>query len=393
MQVLLVEPDYYTRYPPLGLLKLASYHRHRGDSVELVRGEISPTEKPDRVYVTSLFTYSWRPVHAAVRHYKRMYPDVEVWLGGIYASLLPEHAALSGADKIHKGLFYEAENYIPAWDLVPKWKASILFASRGCIRRCGFCSVPKLEGQPNALRYGIRDLIYPSHTRVILWDNNVLGNQNWPQLFDELLKVSPPLEVDFNQGLDARCMTNEAAEKISRMNMPIVRLAYDFQGIGPSVHRAIEMLAAHGVRKRRIVVYVLFNYVDDPQNFFDRVRELLSWGVAAYPMRYEPLTSLEKNSYVAPSWTAQQLEMVAEARRVIGFAGAFPPYKGLVEKLTGSETFETAFELRPVRKERNSGDLALIESLKEQGADHQQYLPRTPQPRWGGSLDWREVTA
>jgi len=47
MHVLLVEPSYYTRYPPLGLLKLASYHRNRGDSVELVRGCTFPDKKPD----------------------------------------------------------------------------------------------------------------------------------------------------------------------------------------------------------------------------------------------------------------------------------------------------------------------------------------------------------
>ena len=38
MRVLLVEPDYYTRYPPLGLLKLAAWHRAKGDEVRLVRG-------------------------------------------------------------------------------------------------------------------------------------------------------------------------------------------------------------------------------------------------------------------------------------------------------------------------------------------------------------------
>ena len=35
---LLVEPDYYARYPPLGLLKIATYHRLLGDEVYFVRG-------------------------------------------------------------------------------------------------------------------------------------------------------------------------------------------------------------------------------------------------------------------------------------------------------------------------------------------------------------------
>ena len=193
MKVLLVEPDYYTRYPPLGLLKLAAYHRSLGHSVELVRAPGEATTTPDLICVTSLFTYAWRPVHEAVRNYKTRFPSADVELGGIYASLLPEHAALSGADVVHTGLVSEAESIQPAYDLVPEWNGTILFASRGCIRRCGFCSVPKLEGRPSAFRYGIRNLIYPGHKRVIFWDNNILGNPNWRSVFDEMADLNPLL--------------------------------------------------------------------------------------------------------------------------------------------------------------------------------------------------------
>jgi hypothetical protein len=101
MKILLVEPDYYTRYPPLGLLKLAAYHRDKGDEIKLVRGCVYPTLKPDRIYVTSLFTWTWKPVWQAVAFYKKMFPQSEVWLGGLYASLMPDHAKESGADYIH----------------------------------------------------------------------------------------------------------------------------------------------------------------------------------------------------------------------------------------------------------------------------------------------------
>src|SRR5439155_19067705 len=125
--VLLVEPDYYTRYPPLGLLKLAEFERGRGNEVQLVRGD-EPAANPDEVYVTSLFTYSWRAVHQAVRLYKDRFPEAHLVVGGIYASLLPNHAALSGADEVHVGLIPEIEDVMPAWDLVwPKWDGSILF--------------------------------------------------------------------------------------------------------------------------------------------------------------------------------------------------------------------------------------------------------------------------
>src|SRR5438552_3911689 len=329
MRVLLVEPDYYTRYPPLGLLKIAQLERSRGSSVRLVRG-CKEEPEPDYVYVTSLFTYSWRAVHQAVRYYKTRFPHVPVHLGGIYASLLPEHAATSGADEIHVGLLPETEDLMPAWDLIPEWDGSILFASRGCIRKCGFCSVPKLEGRPQSFKYGIRHLVWPKHSRVILWDNNILGNANWRAIFTELEEIGR--EVDFNQGLDARLITDEVAERLSSLKFHSLRHAYDYKGVGPYVERALERLEAVGIRRRQVVVYTLYNYIDDPENFKTRVAEILSWGATSYPMRFEPLTSLTKNAYVSPRWSREGLQTVAAGRRVMGFAGAFPPYEYLVHK-------------------------------------------------------------
>jgi len=364
MHVLLVEPDYYTRYPPLGLLKLGAYHRARGDTVELVRAPAKPEKRPSLIHVTSLFTYAWRPVHEAVRLYKKRYPKAEVRVGGIYASLLPEHAALSGADEVHVGLLPEAEALMPAYDLVPEWNATILFASRGCIRKCGFCSVPKLEGPPSTFRYGIRDLMYPGHERVIFWDNNILGNPNWRSVFDEVAELQ--IEVDFNQGLDARLLTEEVAEKVARCRMRTIRLAYDYIGVGPYIEKAVDRLRQLGVSSRKIVVYTLYNYVDDPENFLHRVREVLNWGAVCYPMRFEPLTTLEKNKYVSPRWDAGRLNQVARARRVLGYAGAFPPYTGLIWKLNRARDFDEAFSLRPIKKERSHAPVPAVAEMSRE---------------------------
>jgi hypothetical protein len=369
VRVLLVEPDYYTRYPPLGLLKLAEFERQRGNSVQLVRGGVD-TLRPDKIYITSLFTYSWRAVHEAVRYYKERYPRVRISLGGIYVSLLPDHAATSGADEVHVGLYPGAEDLMPAWDLVPEWDGSILFASRGCVRKCGFCSVPKLEGRPQDFKYGIRHLIWPGHKKIILWDNNILGNANWREIFDELAEIG--MEVDFNQGLDARFITDEVVEKLKKLRYYNLRLAYDYKGIGPQVERALERLQAGGIDKRKVVLYTLYNYVDDPENFKTRVEEIIGWGATSYPMRFEPLTSLTKNAFVSPNWTSEELQEVAAARRVMGFAGAFPPYNYLVHKFQRARSFHTAFRLRKRRTTKSTVRAR-----------------NTINPRYGGDLDWR----
>src|SRR2546428_109242 len=193
---------------------------------------------------------------------------------------------------------------------------------------------------------------------------------------------------DFDQGLDARLVTQEVAEKIAKIRMEVVRVAYDYHGIGPAVKRAIELLKEAGVSSRKIISYTIFNYQDDPRDFFERVRDLLNWGAVCYPMRFEPLTSLEKNRFVSPRWGRPELEMVARARRVIGYAGAFPPYEGLVDKFNRARDFQDAFELREKLKVKAPG------ALKDQDRDINGGIekPLVHLPRLHGSHDWREAS-
>jgi hypothetical protein len=349
--VLLVEPNYYTKYPPLGLLKLSAYQKNLGDTTELVRGTTnSVSQEPDTIYVTSLFTWAWKPVWEAVRFYSRLFPRAELWLGGLYASLMPEHAALCGINPKHiiRGIFDKAEDVCPDYSLVPDWNkkisGSIIFSSRGCIRECTFCAVPRIEGKLNAKKHSIKHLIWKGHKRVILFDNNFLASPWWEHILDEIDELG--LGVDFNQGLDARLISRRAAKKISGLKTDrFVRLSYDSLEMGSCVEKAINLLKSEGINARNILVYALYNFTDTPQDLFIRIKNTLSWGAVSYPMRYQPTNALSKNTHVSSNWDTVRLDAVQRARRVIGSGGAFPPYEGMLKvKVEGCSTFDEAFK-------------------------------------------------
>jgi hypothetical protein len=356
--ILLVKPKFYSAYPPLGLLKISTYHKKLGDTTELVYGiKTNLSAEPDIIYVTSLFTWAWKPVWEAIKYYSLKFPQAELWLGGLYASLMPEHVALSGINpqRIFKGVFPEAEELCPDYSLVPEWnqkeKASIVFSTRGCIRSCTFCGVSRIEGKLNSQKNSIKDVIWEGHTRVIFFDNNFLASKNRENILAEVRDLK--LSVDFNQGLDARLITEEVARQISEIEIDrFVRISYDTADVGPSVEKAIKLLNSVGINGRVILVYVLYNFTDTPQDFFERIKNVLKWGAVAYPMRFQPVYTLKKNDYVSPNWRKEQLESIAAARRLFGSGGTFPPYKGIIKvKVEGCKNFDDAFTNGLYKKE------------------------------------------
>src|SRR5574344_857207 len=99
--VMLVEPNFpvppksrnHSNFLPIGLLKISSYLRNKSSHIELVRfdGSIESETEPDVIFVTSLFTYWSEYVIEVVQYCKNKFPNSYIIVGGIYASLLPEH--------------------------------------------------------------------------------------------------------------------------------------------------------------------------------------------------------------------------------------------------------------------------------------------------------------
>ena len=368
--ILLIEPGYQNKYPPLGLMKIAQYHGVHGkrDRVVFIKGRDASVllETWDRIYVTTLFSFEFDRIaetidFAIAAAHNQTH---KVFVGGIAASLMTEmfqeEARWSGVrfirgllsespaislqlDDFSEELYSDDRAGTPIEDLVPDYSildqidysypvrdAYFAYASRGCIRKCHFCGVPKLEG---ALRdtqsiTGIVneiDRLYGPQKDLILMDNNVVASPSFKEIIAEIrdLGFTPNAKlrrngrtynrrVDFNQGVDARILSKDQVylRELSSIAIRPLRIAFDHWGLRTPYEQSIRYANEFGLNN--LSNYMLYNFHDTPKDLFERMRlnvalnEELGIRIFSFPMRYQP-TNLPNRSHVGERWTRYQL--------------------------------------------------------------------------------------
>lgn len=195
---------------------------------------------------------------------------------------------------------------MPDYSLYPDCDYDLGFTTRGCIRRCHFCVVPKKEGDFHIHQHP-REFHHPDHRQAVLMDNNILVNRDWFLEVSDWLRGNN-LKVDFNQGLDLRLMTREYAEVIAELH-PIKNwhFAFDSLTYRPSVEAGIKMLKDAGVNLRnRANFYVYLHDDADFESALERCRILRAHNCLPYIMvnrdaiRTQRMTDLKR-------WTRPQI--------------------------------------------------------------------------------------
>lgn len=169
------------------------------------------------------------------------------------------------------------------------------FTSRGCIRKCAFCAVPKIEG----------DLVELDdwEPKRIVCDNNLLAC-SWSHFVGVIDALKPLRGIDF-QGIDARLITISHAYALSGLDLSVIRVAWDHIDAEP--WQGIECLIREGIPKRKIRIYVLMGFNDSPEDAEQRLRTVRDRGFLPCPQRYNPLDALARDTYVGPNWTDSEL--------------------------------------------------------------------------------------
>ena len=72
-KILLIEPDYKNKFPPLGLMKIATYHVLLGDEVSFYKGKNTQLRDCEwsAIYITTLFTFQWNNTINTIKFYSK----------------------------------------------------------------------------------------------------------------------------------------------------------------------------------------------------------------------------------------------------------------------------------------------------------------------------------
>ena len=251
-----------TGFPNLALMKLSAYHKSIGDTVEWWY----PLMKCDRVYSSKVFTFT--PENPYL-------PPNTIKGGTRYGNMseLPP----------------KVDDMFPDYSIYPDCHYAIGFLTRGCIRNCPWCIVPKKEGDIRPYQ-GWLDIKRDDSRDIVFMDNNVLAS-GWGLAQIESM-IGEDVRVDFNQGLDARLIDDHVAEMLARLKwIRFIRMSADTDAMLPVVLKAIERLGKYGVKPYRVFVYLL---VQDIESAERRAIALRKVGAEVFAQPYRDFISNAK---------------------------------------------------------------------------------------------------
>lgn len=434
-RILLVEPGYKNKFPPLGLMKIATYHRNKGDFVQFYKGEApyALIASVDRVYITTLFTFHYDITIKCIQHYAKYVNRDSIYVGGIAATLLaPDFKSDTGVDNVILGqlssskiLGYEDNINIDTlpldYDILddisysyPAGDNYFAYTTRGCPRGCEFCAVSILEHEfqtTNNIVEQVKrvDRIYGQKRNLLLMDNNVLcslklkeivedirslgfvGEPNYvypnpfdqmlgkierrkrfgvdcsrqisqtiallenfsnrvkhyPRIHDEFEEVINSIKkaddirealnrhssdlstfvekyrtknrliryVDFNQGIDARLVTNRKIKILTKIPIRPFRLAYDDVKDTAIFERATTLAIENDVR--HFSNYILYNWTDKPEDLWIRLNNAARLYTEngenvtgfSFPMKYAPIREKDR-TFIGKSWNRKYLNAI-----------------------------------------------------------------------------------
>ena len=255
MNIGLIDVDSHG-FPNLALMKLSAWHKLQGDIVEWY----NPFDHYDKVYMAKVFNFT---------------EDYRQWI--------------TNTHQIEKGgTGYDLYN-------IDK-KLAYGFLTRGCPNKCKWCIVPQKEGKMTPYM-DIEEVAVNGRKNIILMDNNVLASDYGLQQIEKIVRLG--LRVDFNQGLDARLVTDDIAKLLAKVKwIKRIRFGCDTPGQIAECERATALIDKYNYKGEYFFYCILLN---DFKEAFTRVNHWRMKGGRFLP-HCQPYRDLNNPHQIIPQW-------------------------------------------------------------------------------------------
>lgn len=318
MKVRLLQID--GKIPNIALMRLSSHHKALGNEVVFHHTDSLASVnswwfgEQDKIYASAIFSRS-APV---IEELLKGRPDAIVGGTGF------DKAPLLISKLENHGIQTLDQDY----SIYPNFTQSIGFTQRGCRLTCSFCVVPQKEGRVKPEKT-INDIWRgdPWPKELLLLDNDFFGQVAWRDRIAEIR--SGGFKVSFNQGINARCITDEAAEAIASVNYrddqmkrKCIYTAWDNKADEDRLFVGLNRLVKYGVKPDHIMVYMLCGYWpgETQEDREYRRKRLRDFGARPFPMVYGPNATRELRGF--QRWVIRRADVGKNACRWEDFVAA-----------------------------------------------------------------------
>ena len=271
-----------------------------GITEEIFRRELQAVVKPDVVLVTSGMTYWYPGPFRVIQLVREYFPGIPILLGGIYATLCPDHAKeyskadhiiigegegqalqfvdeVTGRDSQYRPTSEDLDSYPwPNYESVRRLEWMPLLTSRGCPYTCSYCASHRLSGafrQRDPFKV-VEEIEYAYRRKrvrtFVFYDDALLVNatNHISPLLDEVIKRGFSCTFHTPNGLHPREIDRELAERMFSSGFRTVRLSFETANVdrqremgskvtNEDIASAIENLKVAGYEGKELEVYVM----------------------------------------------------------------------------------------------------------------------------------------
>lgn len=259
-------------FPNYALMKISAWHKAQGDTVEWYTAVMQ--EHYDKVYSSKVFDFTPTNIYLP--------PEKTVFGGTGYG--------------VYDELPKEIDDMFPDYSIYPECDYAIGFLTRGCIRNCEWCVVPKKEGKIKPYRT-IEQIARTDTNKIVLMDNNILACRHGIEQFRSIANTN--YKIDINQGMDIRLITPEITHLLKKINwIKYIRFSCDTESQLPYFEKAMPLFKELKMASKLFVYLLVRNDVEEAEK---RVRTLhkMNKSITIY-------AQAERN--IGKETTAEQLE-------------------------------------------------------------------------------------